>query len=227
MAINLNFENIVTSGQIKREITPSLVKELREYFLYFLKIFLLIALFYVLIRSSVFDLIAVSGKSMYPNYNLGNTEDAIYIDQLTPRFSDYRRGDVVVLLAPTDCDAKRSLYIKRIVGLPGEQVAFDKGNVYIINDSFPDPGVLLEEGQYLPQEVKTYYRNNQDENQRVISSKIKDDEYFFMGDNRPVSSDSRYCGPIKKSQIIGREIYRLTPVDKRSWFSLPKYSIGN
>lgn len=223
----LTFETVVSEDRIRREVTPSFWKEFWEYIWYFLRIFLIIVLFYVLIRSSIFDILKVSGKSMFPNYNSGDGEDAIYIDQLTPRFSDYRRGDVVVLISPAECDTKKSLYVKRIIGLPGEQLVFKQGKVYIINKDYPDPGILLDESAYLDPTVQTYFRNNKDEKNPIYSSVIGDDQYFFMGDNRSVSNDSRYCGLINKSQILGREIFRVSPPEKRGWFTLPKYSIGN
>lgn len=225
MSSFFHLEPVIPDDRIKQEMHPTLWKELREYFSYFLKIFFFIILFYIIIRSSIFDLIGVRGKSMYPNYNFSDSEDAIYIDQLTPKFSDYKRGEVIVMIAPAECDEKRSFYVKRIIGLPGEEVIVQNGKVYIINELYLDPGIELDESYYLPKESRTYYKNLPSE--KFSSGKIPADSYFFLGDNRVVSADSRICGLIKKNQIIGREIFRLSPSSKRGWFQMPTYNISN
>jgi len=223
----IKFQRIVSHQDIQKSFAPTIWKELREYFFYFLRVFVSVAILYIFIRTSIFDLIGVSGKSMFPNYNEKTSSDAIYIDQLSPKFSNYERGTVIVLISPLSCDPNKSLFIKRIIGLPGEQVAFEGGKVYIINDQFPSPGQILDESAYLKPEVKTYYRANQDDGSRFVTPKLGNDQYFFMGDNRTASSDGRICGPIDKNQILGKEFFRLSPEEKRGWFTIPRYNIAN
>lgn len=210
------------SKEVTQKLAPDIRQELSEYFVYFLVVFVAVTLTYLFIRTSVFDVIGISGKSMYPTFD---NRDAIYIDQLSPKFSEYKRGDVVVLLAPEDLDGERSLYIKRIIGLPGEKVILDGGRVYIENDQYPN-GVELLESDYLKPEVKTY--------KRVISGGERYEEevlginqYYVIGDNRTGSTDSRYFGSVEKRDILGKEFYRIIPPQKAGLFNPPTYNISN
>lgn len=222
MTNNVKFQKIAKEKDIRTKLNPDLLQELKDYFFYFLKVFLTVSIVYLFIRTSVFDVIGISGKSMYPNYD---DKDAIYIDQISPKFGDYRRGDVIVLLAPIDNDGRRSLYIKRIIGLPGEKLAFEDGKVFIYNDEFPK-GVELNEKIYLNSGVKTFKKiiSGSDRFEETI---LAPNEYFVMGDNRTGSTDSRFFGKVTKSDILGREFYRVLPPEKAKFFNLPKYNISN
>lgn len=216
------FQKISKDSEIKKYIKPSFKQEIMEYLFYFFEVFVCVAIVYIFLRTSVFDVVGINGKSMFPNYN---SNDAIYIDQLTPKFSDYRRGDVVVLLSPAQANGKKELYIKRIVGVPGDRVIFDGGKVYISNDNFVEP-VELNESSYLSSDIKTFKKVIS------ISDKFEEDrlganDYFVMGDNRGASTDSRIFGKISKSEIIGKEFYRILPTDKAGFFVPPKYNISN
>jgi signal peptidase I len=222
MTNNLKFQRIANEKDIEKKLNPDLAQELKDYFFYFLKVFLTVSIVYLLIRTSVFDVIGISGKSMFPNYD---DNDAIYIDQISPRFGEYRRGDVVVLLAPLDNDGRRSLYIKRIIGLPGERVTFEDGRVFIYSPDFPN-GVELNERVYLSSGVKTFKKVISGA-ERFEETILGQDEYFVLGDNRTGSTDSRFFGKINKSDILGREFYRVLPPEKAKFFELPKYNIAN
>lgn len=222
MSSNLKFEKLANQKDVKRRINPSLRQELTDYFYYFLKVFFTVTIVYLVIRTSVFDVIGISGKSMFPTYD---DRDAIYIDQLTPKFGDYRRGDVVVLVAPETVGGERTLFIKRIIGLPGERVVLEDGQVFIYSEKYPD-GVLLDEILYIGEDVNTY--------KKVISGAerfeepiLDDQEYYVMGDNRTGSTDSRFFGKISKAEILGREFYRILPSDKAGFYELPTYNIEN
>ena len=216
------FQKIAGQSEIRKKIKPSLKQELLDYLLYFLRVFLTVAIVYVIIRWTIFDVIGISGKSMYPTYN---TADIIYIDQLSPKFGSYQRGEVVVLKSPPDISGKRELFIKRVIGLPGERVVFEDGQVYIYSQDYTQ-GVLLNENFYLDKEVTTY-KNLKSGGQRYEEKFLAKDEYFVMGDNRGGSADSRSFGPILKKDILGREFYRVLPPEKSGFYKLPKYNISN
>jgi signal peptidase I len=222
MSTGVFFQNLPSDKEIRRHIHPTFAQEVREYAFYFLKVFVSVAAIYLFIRASVFDVIGISGQSMYPSYN---DRDAIYIDQLTPKFSEYRRGDVVVLLSPAHSDGKRDLYIKRIVGLPGDTVILQDQKVFIQNLEYPD-GVQLDEKFYLNPTVPTFKKLRVD-SEKFVEDKLGTNEYYVLGDNRPNSSDSRLFGKIKKSDILGKEFYRIIPTAKSGFFKLPKYNISN
>ena len=118
---------------------------------------------------------------------------------VSPRFPWNRlnRGDIVVLRHPMRTD---DVYVKRIVGLPDEDIRLEGGLVYL-------NGALLEEhyptiapapGQEHPKEWWT-----------------GPDEYFVMGDNRRDSRDSRAFGPVNRRLILGRVWFRYWP--PRAW----------
>lgn len=222
MGRHVTFQRVAGQSEIKRRISPNLGQELRDYFYYFIKVFATVAFVYLFIRTSVADVIGISGKSMFPTYN---DRDAIWIDQLTPKFSEYRRGDVVVLVSPPDLNGKKSLFIKRIIGLPGEKVVLENGRVFIYSDTYPE-GVVLDEKAYLSEEVKTYKRILSD-GDRYEEEKLGANEYYVMGDNRTGSTDSRFFGKIHKRDILGKEFYRLLPSEKAGFSQAPTYNIND
>ena len=120
------------------------------------------------------------------------TGDRLFGSRLSYAFSEPERGDVVIFHFP---DNEKILYIKRIIGLPGETVEIKDGGVYINN-------VLLEEkylnvttmGEFGPYEVP-------------------EDHYFMLGDNRNNSADSRFWDNtyLERSKIVGKAVIRYFP----------------
>jgi len=225
----LSFQNVATDAQIKHYLKPKIWREIIDYLVYFLVVLLTVSLVYMGVRYFLIDTIAISGRSMFPNYNNysdNSKQDVIQIDLLTPRFGDYRRGEVVVLTAPENCDPGRSLFIKRIIGLPGDKVILENGKVSIQGEETGGVETVLDESNYLDKTVMSY-KNELNKGLRFEENVLGKDEYFVMGDNRGYSKDSRYCGKINKSIILGREVFRLLPLDKKKFFDIPKYNIGN
>jgi len=143
----------------------------------------------------------VEGASMEPNFETG---EYLLIDEVSYHFKSVSRGEVVVFHYPLDAS---KYYIKRIVGLPGETIEVKNGKVIIYNDANPDGAVLGED--YLPKDLAT---NGQ------TKKKIGADEYFVLGDNRPVSSDSRVWGFLPKNDIVGRVWIRVWPFNRTAIF---------
>ena len=136
----------------------------------------------------------VHGDSMEPTLQSG---DSLWINMLAYKFGDPKRFDIIVF--PYEDDVH---YIKRIIGLPGETV------------QILDNGDILINGEVL-KEPKTFDRIL---NPNLASSPITlgADEYFVLGDNRNNSRDSRYAdvGNIKRDKIVGKAVFRLTPLKK-------------
>ena len=151
----------------------------------------------------------VKGASMEPSFF---DHEYLIIDELTYRFHQPTRGDIVVFRYPGD---PSQFFIKRIIGLPGETVEVADGGVKIYNDQHPN-GQVLDEGMYLPQDLASA-------GNRTVT--LKSDEYFVMGDNRPASLDSRYFGPVKSSAIVGRVWLRGWPLDRWKVFDQPQYKL--
>lgn len=144
------------------------------------------------IRVFVAQPFIVEGESMHPTFETG---DYLIIDQLTYRFEDPKRGDVIVFRYPNDPSV---FYIKRVIGLPGETVHIDKGKTSVTR---VDGSMLTLDESYVVAEDATY----------TLERSLGPDQYFVMGDNRPKSSDSRAWGPLPKDDIMGRAYIRLLP----------------
>lgn len=137
----------------------------------------------------------VIGNSMYPTFHHG---DYLIIDKLSYRLDDPKRFDVIVFHPPAPAD-KKTYYIKRIIGLPGETVKIENNQLTIINTENPE-GFKIDEN----------YRSSESDLDRDIT--LKTGEYFVMGDNRSVSSDSRSWGALPRENISGRALVRLFPI---------------
>ncbi|MCX6813764.1 MAG: signal peptidase I [Candidatus Azambacteria bacterium] len=155
-----------------------------------------------LVRYFLIQPFFVEGASMEPNFENG---EYLLIDEVSYYFRSIERGEVIVFHYPLDTS---KYYIKRIIGLPNETVEIKNGKVVIYNNTYPD-GFAIDEN-YLP---KNFITNGQ------IKKKLGNGEYFVLGDNRLVSSDSRYWGVLPKNDIVGRVWIRAWPINRASIFS--------
>lgn len=162
-------------------------------FLFAGPIFTVFLVLIILIRIFVAEPFLVYGSSMEPNFETG---DYLIVDELTYKLESPKRGDVVVLRPPMDLSKH---YIKRIIGLPGETISVNGSIVKIINKEHP-------EGFTLNEPYITF------QSDRVANYNLNDHEYFVMGDNRAVSSDSRIWGPLPDNLITGRALIRILPL---------------
>jgi signal peptidase I len=143
--------------------------------------------------------VVVEGPSMRPTLLSG---EWIVVNRLIYRVGSPQRGDVVVFLPPTN--AQTDDLIKRVVGLPMETVAVRDGLVWI-------NGAPLDEGYV----SGTTHPENE--------WQLGEDELFVMGDNRPISLDSRSFGPIKLSEVVGKAWLIYWPPDE---WGLLEWRIG-
>lgn len=138
----------------------------------------------------------VRGASMEPTF-----EDSEYliVDELSYYLRAPERGEVVVFRYPRD---PSQFFIKRIMGLPGEEVDIKDGHVTITNAQHPS-GFAVDEPYLNPPNRPTYPN---------IQRKLGVDEYFVLGDNRDFSSDSRIWGILPKKNLTGRTLLRVWPL---------------
>ena len=146
--------------------------------------YIVIVVVVVLIRTFIITPVRVDGDSMKNTLKDGDI-------LLLYKLSSIDRFDIIVLEEEKDNEK----IIKRVIGLPGETVAIKKGKIYI-NDKVIDD-------EYAYGETTDYNKVT-----------LKDDEYFILGDNRLISKDSRYFGPIKDNEIKGKIVFRLFPFTK-------------
>jgi signal peptidase I len=151
----------------------------------------------------------VKGASMEPNFF---DHEYLVIDEISYRFRQPERGDIVVFRYPLD---PKQYFIKRVIGLPGETVEIAGGQIKIFNEANPN-GIVLDEQAYLDQDFTA--------STRTVT--LKSDEFFVLGDNRIASMDSRSFGPVKREFIVGRVWLRGWPLDRARIFEEQQYSIN-
>ncbi len=151
----------------------------------------------------------VYGSSMSPTLSSG---DVIFTQKLSNYFHTYKRGDIVVLDGK-DMEGYNSkeYLIKRIIALPGETIRIEDGNVYIKPADSSEFYMLQE--NYLPEGTKTTMMDDAIKrgNNEIT---LADNEYFCMGDNRPVSNDSRNLGPFTVDRIKAVAVIRVFPLNE-------------
>lgn len=175
--------------EVKKEENQSWGKSLWE----MIKFAVLALVIVIPIRMFIAQPFIVSGLSMFPTFN---DKEYLVVDEISYRLGDPKRGDVVIFRYPKD---PSKFFIKRIIGLPGEQVIISGSTVMIKNESHP-------EGFELDQPFVTHSAKN------TLDQTLGVEEYFVMGDNRTASSDSRYWGAVPRKNIVGRAYLRLLPV---------------
>lgn len=162
-------------------------------FLDWIKTILLALVIAFFIKIFIMDATKVEGNSMLNTLHSG---DMLFVDKVSKHFKGYNRGDIVIIDAP---DQNGILYIKRIIGMPGDNIVIKNGNVYV-------NGEIYEENYINNDETLPTNENS--------SWEIKDGEYFVMGDNRlpNASNDSRNFGPIAQEKIVGHAFLRFFPI---------------
>jgi signal peptidase I len=143
----------------------------------------------VLIITFLYQPVRVEGTSMLPRLE---DRDRLFINKFVYHVTAIERGDVVVFHYPRDPEKS---YIKRVIALPGDRIAIDRGQV-LVN------GNLIREG-YVP----LMYRDSRSMAEMVVPPET----YFMMGDHRSISSDSREFGPVDRSLIYGKAVFIYWP----------------
>jgi signal peptidase I len=179
----------------------------------------------VLLKLFVFQQVIVVGSSMSPNFENG---EMLIMNQLDKNF---QRGQVVAAYEDkkiaqnanffTRFNTDTTFFLKRVIGLPGESIEIFGGQVIIYNNQYPNGAKLIED--YISNDKKSV------ENSRKFylpKTQIPVGNYFLMGDNRPVSKDSRYkeVGFFPSYSIFGQETIRILPTDRITVGEVPKYT---
>jgi signal peptidase I len=172
---------------------------------------------YLLIHNFIAQPFEVEQDSMVPTI-LEN--EYILIDKLSPRFSDYDRGDIVVFSPPPGYEQGGVPFIKRVIGLPGDTVSLQNGRVFVTPaGSSPVPLIEPYVRQIDGRTAPTQPRDAEGTSEWTVPA----GQYFVMGDNRPDSQDSRFFGPISRDSIVGRAWVRYFPLDRIRLMDKPVY----
>jgi signal peptidase I len=151
------------------------------------------------VRTFLFQVFWVPTSSMEPTLN---PYDRILVQKAFFSASDVREGDILVFTPPardTMCSGPRDTdLVKRVIGLPGQTIYSVGNKIFINGHVLAEPYLPRHDplGLAIPGGPKSPFR-------------IPRGEFYMMGDNRAVSCDSRYWGPIKASEIVGRVVMLL------------------
>jgi signal peptidase I len=155
------------------------------------RFFTFLIFMYALLNATVVSLASVSGPSMQPTVFDGDDVLMFHYDVA------YQRHNIVVVQVPTGLDY--SYFIKRIVGLPGETVRIENGQVFIDDVALDEP--YLDGPTPCPPQFSNY-----------CEIELGAGEYYILGDNRSASNDSRNLGAMDEDQLFGRVVYRIRPI---------------
>ncbi|WP_298471901.1 signal peptidase I [uncultured Psychrobacillus sp.] len=156
------------------------------------------------IRFFLFEPIVVDGASMMPTFENG---DKVVVNKIGPELIDYQRFDVIVFEAKEDTN-----YIKRIIGIPGDRIAYENDELFINGERYEEP--------YLEEYKKALLDNDTltgdftlEEN--LGETTVPDGTFFVLGDNRRDSTDSRdpRVGFVSEEKILGTAKIVFLPLD--------------
>jgi signal peptidase I len=146
-----------------------------------------LALLAVLVAAFFVRLPQVAGFSMEPHIRSG---EYVLINTFAYRIGVPHRGEIVAFRSDGD---DRGVFIKRVIGLPGDRIRIDRGRVYVNGLELDEPYVLHPDGRTFAEIT-------------VPAASV-----YVLGDNRAESEDSRFFGPVSDDRLIGRAIAGIWP----------------
>lgn len=181
-------ENNTSQNENEKRSIKSIVAEIIIYTI------LLLTCIYI-VPEYVVQRTVVDGESMMNTLMDG---ESLIVNKLSYKLGSPDRFDIVVFY-PYGREDKEDYYVKRIIGLPGEKVQIIGSDIYINDeileehygkDPISDPGIFKE------------------------PVTLGEDEFFVLGDNREISEDSRFFGPVERKNLSGHAVLRVYPFDK-------------
>jgi len=156
----------------------------------------------VLIRSYIVTPVIVRGDSMYDTLEDG---EVLFLSKIHYVVSEIERFDIVVVK-----DRDNDLIIKRVIGLPGDDIEYMDNVLYINGREYKQNFVDDETEDFVLEDICEI---NDDD----CSEGIPEGMYLTLGDNRDVSADSRVKGLIREEQILGKTVFRIWPLNRISF----------
>jgi len=178
-----------TAGASETRKAPSYLHSTLGVWLRDLSIAVAIAAFIIVF---IYQPVKVEGTSMMPSLE---DQERVFVNKFVYRLESIERGDVVVFRYPRDPSKS---YIKRVVGVAGDRIRIDGGQVYVngqaVNEDYVPPAYT--DARSYPETV------------------VPPLSYFVLGDHRSMSNDSRDFGPVNQSFIYGKAVFGYWPMDK-------------
>lgn len=151
-----------------------------------------VAVFSLAFRGFVAEARFIPSESMEPTLHIG---DKLYVEKITYKVSDIKRGDIVVFEAPEASNHDEDM-IKRVIGLPGETFEIKSGIVYVNGEALDEP--------YEAEKPRNDF-------EKIT---VPENHLFVLGDNRNNSLDSRYWGALPIENVIGKAFVRYYPLSQ-------------
>lgn len=153
------------------------------------------------IRSFIAEARYIPSESMLPTLEIN---DRLIVEKVSYHFKNPQRGDIIVFRPPNEaiiCSPNQPLpikdaYIKRVIGLPGEKVEIEDGQVRVNGKVLPEDYIKDAPNYPLP------------------TIAVPENSYLVLGDNRNQSCDSHVWGFVPKENIIGKAVVRFWPLDR-------------
>jgi signal peptidase I len=153
-----------------------------------------------IIRTFLFAPIVVDGLSMMPTLH---NQDRMIVSKFSYKIGDPERFDIIVFHAPEGKD-----YIKRIIGLPGDEIEYRDDTLYVNGKAFKEP--------YLDEYKKSVIDGPWTEpftlEEKIGRRTVPEGELFVMGDNRRYSKDSRHIGTVPMEKVLGKTSILYWPI---------------
>ena len=170
-----------------------------------IKVIGIAAIFVMVMRFFIFSPVMVDGASMMPTFEDG---DKVIVNKIGPRLADYKRFDVVVFEV-----AENKHYIKRIIGFPGDHIAYKDDVLYINGEVYEEPYLtsfkeaLIDTGDFTYDFILE---------EKLGEMTVPQGHFFVLGDNRRKSIDSRdpQVGFIAQETILGTADFVIWPFQK-------------
>jgi signal peptidase I len=140
----------------------------------------------------IYQPVKVEGTSMMPSLE---DQERIFVNKFVYRLEPISHGDIVVFRYPRDPSKS---YIKRVIGVAGDRIRIEAGQVYVNNEPLDE----------------TYVPSNYEDSRTYSEVVVPPNCYFVLGDHRSMSNDSRDFGPVNQSFIYGKAVFGYWPMDK-------------
>lgn len=154
--------------------------------------YIVILILVVIIRTYIVTPVIVSGSSMVPTLE---NKELLIVRKIGYDGDSIKRFDIVVVKDGED------EIIKRVIGLPGEHISYKNNKLYVNNKYIEEPYNFRDTKDFNLEEICT-------------CSSIPDGQYLVLGDNRPISKDSRRLGLIEEENIVGKAEFRIWPIGR-------------
>jgi len=171
----------------------------------------------------------IPSSSMEPTLLI---DDRLIIDKLSYRWRKPERGEIVVFNPPNNPvvpDATK-VYIKRVIGLPGDRISIHDGKVFVNDAPLNEPYIAQPPNYTLPTQddalcPNCFHPDNVQSSKGHPFFTVPNGKYWVMGDNRNNSLDSHAWGFMPEENLVGRAMFRYWPFDNRAGnLTVPKYN---